>query len=304
MLQRTAYTTRFNGLSATVRGAVLMTGSGISFALMMVLVRHVSASVHPFETAFFRNLFGLVFMMPWLLHSGLGALATRRLGMHMVRAVFGLSAMLCLFMALTLMPLAEATALTFAAPLFTTIGAALVLKERVRVRRWTATLAGFVGVVIILRPGAEIVTPAAVVALGAAIFMASAFLSVKSLARTEHPEAIVIYFGLLVTPISLVPALLVWTPPTLELLLWFLLIGLAATAGQLLLTKAFAAAEASAVMPFDFSRLVFVSIFAAVLFEEMPDVTTYVGAAIIMASAVYITHRESRLGKRPPGHIA
>lgn len=301
--QRAAFLTRFSGLPATIRGAALMTGSGISFALMMVLVRHVSATVHPFEAAFFRNFFGLVFMMPWLLHSGLRALATQRLGMHVVRALFGLSAMLCLFTALSLLPLAEVTALTFAAPLFATAGAAFVLKERVRLRRWTATLVGFVGVVIILRPGVEIVSLAAVIALGAAVFMAGAIVSIKSLARSEQPAAIVIYFGLLVTPMSLVPALFVWTTPTPQLLLWFFLIGLAATAGQILMTRAFAAAEASAVMPFDFSRLVFVSVFGMILFGEMPDAWTYVGAAIIMASAVYITHRESQLGKPPAEHV-
>jgi drug/metabolite transporter (DMT)-like permease len=301
--QRAALITRFNGLPATLRGAALMTGSGISFAMMMVLVRHVSAMVHPFEAAFFRNLFGLALMMPWLLRSGLHALSTQRLGMHIVRALFGLSAMLCLFTALSLLPLAEVTALTFAAPLFATAGAALVLKERVRLRRWTATLVGFLGVVIILRPGAEIIAPAALIALGAALFMAGAIVSIKSLARSEHPAAIVIYFGLLVTPMSLVPALFVWTTPGPQLLLWFVLIGLTATAGQILMTRAFAAAEASAVMPFDFSRLVFVSVFGMILFGEMPDAWTYVGAAIIMAAAVYITHRESQLGKPPAEHI-
>ena len=193
--------------------------------------------------------------------------------------------------------------MTFAAPLFATAGAALVLKERVRLRRWTATLVGFLGVVIILRPGVEIVSPAALIALGAAVFMAGAMVSIKSLARSEHPAAIVIYFGLLVTPMSLVPALFVWTTPTAHLLLWFLLIGLTATAGQILMTRAFAAAEASAVMPFDFSRLVFVSVFGMILFAEMPDAWTYIGAAIIMASAVYITRRESQLGKPPAQHV-
>jgi drug/metabolite transporter (DMT)-like permease len=294
---------RFNRLPPIVRGAVLMTGSGMSFAMMMVLVRHVSATVHPFEAAFFRNVFGLAFMMPWLLRSGVKALATRRFGGHVMRALFGLSAMLCLFMALSLMPLAEVTALTFAAPLFATLGAALVLKERVRLRRWAATLVGFLGVMLILRPGMEVISPAALVALGAAAFMASAFLCVRSLARTEHPAAIVIYFGLLVTPMSLIPALFVWTTPTLELLFWFLLLGLAATGGQLLMTRAFAAAEASAVMPFDFSRLVFVSLFGMMLFGEMPDGWTYVGAAIILAAAVYITHRESRARRTPPEHL-
>lgn len=296
----TAVVDRFNDLAAPLRGAVLMIAAGASFAVMMVTVRHVSSSVHPFEAAFFRNLFGLAVMMPWLWRRGLGALATQRFGMHLARAICGLSAMLCLFMALSLLPLAETTALTFAAPLFATAGAALVLKERVRLRRWSATLLGFAGVLIILRPGAEAVSPAALVALGAAGFMACAILCVKSLSGTERPEAIVVYFGLLVTPISLIPALFFWKTPDPETLLWLLLIGLMATSGQVLMTRAFAAAEASAVMPFDFARLVFVSLLAMILFAEMPDAWTYLGAAVILGSSVYITHRESSLNRRQP----
>lgn len=298
MTSTAALAARFNGLAAPLRGAVLMISSGAMFAVMMVLVRHVSATVHPFEAAFFRNLFGLVFMLPWLFRRGLGALATQRLGMHLMRALCGLSAMLCLFTALSLLPLAETTALTFAAPLFATAGAALIFKEQVRLRRWSAMTVGFLGVLIILRPGAEVVSPTALVALGAACFMACAILCVKSLSATERPEAIVCYFGLLVTPASLIPALLVWTTPTAETWLWFLLIGSTATAGQVLMARAFAAAETSAVMPFDFARLVFVSILAAVLFGEMPDAWTYVGAAVILGSSVYITQREARLGRQ------
>lgn len=288
----------YNGLAAPARAAILMITAAGCFAIMMVTVRHVSATVHPFETAFFRNLFGLAFMAPWLWRRGLGAMATNRFGMHLLRALSGLSAMLCLFTALSLIPLAETTALTFAAPLFATAGAALVLKERVRLRRWSATLLGFVGVLIILRPGAEALTPAALIAVGAAAFMACAILCIKILSRTERPEAIVVYFGLLVTPTSLVPALFVWTPPTAEMIFWFLLIGLMATAGQVAMTRAFAAAEASAVLPFDFARLVFVSILAMLLFGEMPDAWTYLGGAIILGSSVYIAHRESHLRRR------
>lgn len=300
--------TWFQGLPATVRGAAYMTGGAFAFTVMMVLVRHVSASIHPFEAAFFRNLFGLLPFLPWLMRVRSLAFRTRRFGLHAVRAGFGLTAMLLFFLALSLVPLAEATALTFATPLFATAGAALVLKERVGVRRWSATLAGFAGVLVILRPGAEVVSTGALAALGAAVFMALAVLCIKALSRTEAPASIVLFFGVLVTPLSLVPALLVWTTPSPAILGWCVLMGLAATAGQIMITRAFASADASAVLPFDFSRLVFVSVLGMVLFAEMPDVWTYLGAAVIIGATVYIARREARLGRRatpvalPPPH--
>ncbi len=282
------------------RGATLMIGSGAAFALMMAIVRKVSAEIHPFEVAFFRNLFGLMLMAPWLFRAGIGVLRTGRFSVHVVRATFGLGAMLSLFLALSLLPLAEVTALTFTAPLFGTVGAALLFKERVRARRWTATIVGLIGAVIILRPGTATLQPASLVALASAVLMAAAMLSIKSLSRTEHPNAIVIMMGLLMTPASLVPALFVWTTPSRTTWLLLLGMGVAATVGQVCLTRAFAAADASALLPLDFSRLVFASLIGFAMFGEVPDVWTWVGAGIIVAATVYIAHREARTYPRPP----
>lgn len=281
-----------------LRGALFMLGSGAAFAVMMAVVRKLSPTIHPFEAAFFRNLLGLMFMLPWLARAGVGVLRTGRFSMHAQRAGFGLAAMLCLFYALGRLPLAETTALTFTAPLFATVGAAFILGEKVRARRWAATMVGFVGALIVLQPGRAAMDPIALLALASAVFIAGAMLTIKSLSRTEHPNAIVIMMGLLMTPASLVPAVFVWSWPTAGAWGWIVLMGFAATVGQVCLTRAFAAAEASAVLPLDFSRLVFVAILGYALFGETPQPGTWIGAGLIVAATVYIAHREARLARK------
>ena len=243
MSKSEAFATRFARLDAPLRGAFLMVGACAGFASMMAIVRQVSSDVHPFEAAFFRNLFGVVFMMPWILRAGWSQLRTGRLATHLVRSACGLTAMLLLFTALSLLPLAEVTALSFTAPLFATVGAALALREKVGIRRWTATLLGFVGALVILRPGIDTFTGAALIALASAVGVAAAQLSVKSLSRTEHPNAIVLIMGLLMTPMSLLPASFVWTWPSWTIFWWLLLMGLVATIGQVFLVRAMAAAD-------------------------------------------------------------
>jgi drug/metabolite transporter (DMT)-like permease len=298
MSKSEAFATRFARLDAPLRGAFLMVGACAGFASMMAIVRQVSSDLHPFEAAFFRNLFGVVFMMPWILRAGWSQLRTGRPAMHLVRSACGLTAMLLLFTALSLLPLAEVTALSFTAPLFATVGAALALREKVGVRRWTATLLGFLGALVIVRPGIDTFTGAALIALASAVGVAAAQLSVKSLSRTEHPNAIVLIMGLLMTPMSLLPASFVWTWPSWTIFWWLLLMGLVATIGQVFLVRAMAAADASAVMPFDFSRLIFASLLGWLMFGEVPDAWTWAGAAIIVAATVYIARREAKLARR------
>jgi drug/metabolite transporter (DMT)-like permease len=290
--------TWFAGLEAPVRAALLMVGACAGFSAMMAIVRLISTEIHPFEAAFFRNVFGLLYMLPWVLRTRGRRLRTHRPVMHISRAVLGMIAMLLLFTAVSLMPLADVTALSFTAPLFATIGAALILRETVGVRRWTATLIGLAGALIIIRPGADTFTPAALIALASAAGIAAAQLSVKSLSRTEHPSAIVVIMGLLMTPMTLVPALFVWTWPSAEALAWMALMGLVATIGQVMLVRAMATADASAVMPFDFSRLVFAALLGWLVFGELPDGWTLVGGAVIVTATVYIARRDALLSRR------
>ncbi|HEX9768337.1 MAG TPA: DMT family transporter [Kiloniellales bacterium] len=282
-------------LSAPLKGALYMTAAAFFFSIMNYLVRLAGQELNPIEVAFFRNLFALLFMMPWLLRVGRSGLATRRLGGHVWRALFGMGAMFCWFYSVTLMPLAEAVSLNFTVPLFATAGAALVLGEVVRARRWTATAVGFLGVLVILRPGFTDVTWVTGLPIVAAAFMACATLFVKSLSETESPNTIVLYMNLLLTPLSLVPAVFVWQWPSTTTLSYMAMLGLLAAAAHIALTRAYAVADASAVLPLDYTRLPFVAAIAFLAFGEVPDLWTWVGAGIIAGSALYIAHREMRI---------
>ncbi len=262
------------------------------FATMSALIRHISAELHAFEIAFFRNFFGLVVLLPWLMRSGFGVLRTKRLGLYALRGLFGLLAMMCWFWAITVMPLAEAVALSFTVPIFATVLAVLILGEAVHARRWTAMAVGFAGAMIILRPGVEEVGLPQLAVIVAAVFMASAVIAVKMLSRTETTTAIVAYMGIFLAPVSLVPALFVWRTPGWETLLWLVGLGATASFAHACLTRSFAAADASAVMPYDFSRLIFVSVIAYFAFGEVADLWTWVGATIIVGAAVYIARRD------------
>lgn len=287
---------RFRNLTGATRGAILMVSAALSFAVMAVTIRICSEEIHAFEIAFFRNLFGLVFMLPWLLRGdGLGRLATRRPGLYVTRAVLGIAAMLSFFWALTAMPVAGAVAISFSAPLFITMGASLVLGEIVRMRRWTATLIGFCGMLLILRPGTGTLQPAALAALFSAVAMAGSALTIKLLSRTEPSQAIVTWMVVLMTPLALPPALWVWQWPSMTVWLLLVLIGGLGTLGHLSLTAAMKTADASYVMPFDFVRLPAVALLAWLLFGETVDYWTWIGAGVIFAATIYIVHREARL---------
>ena len=275
-----------------------MLGSGLFFSCLNAAIRYLTASLHPFEIAFFRNLFGLAFMLPWLFRSGMAGLKTGRLKLYVWRTAIGLSSMLLSFSALALLPLSLAVALSFTAPLFTTMGAALFLGETVRIRRWTATLLGFAGILVIVRPGAAPLNIGMLLMIASAALNAATTLIVKRLSGTESANAIVTYMVLLMTPMSLAPALFVWQAPPVSLWLLLVGLGLAGTLGHLCYVRALRLAEASAVLPFDYGRMIFSALIGYYAFSEIPDRWTWIGSAIIAGSAIYIARRESQLAKR------
>jgi drug/metabolite transporter (DMT)-like permease len=296
---------RLRAIPAPVQGALIMTAAAFCFSVMNVFVRLATEEMAALEVAFFRNFFALLFMLPWLARAGLGALHTKRIKLHLLRALFALMTMITWFSALALLPLGEAVALNFTVPLFATAGAALVLGEMVRARRWTATVVGFLGTLIILRPGFAELTPAMALPILAAVSMACASLTVKSLSRTERASTTVLYMTLFLTPLSLIPALFVWQWPDLETLGYLIGLGGTGTLAHLLMTIAFGKADASAVVPFDYARLPFVAVIAFFLFGEVPDRWTWIGAAVIAASAIYIARREAKVAAgHPAGRAA
>jgi drug/metabolite transporter (DMT)-like permease len=286
------------GLPAPVRAALWMAAASAAFATMIILIRHLSATFDPLQVVFFRNVFGLIAMLPWLAGHGLGALRTQRLGLHALRATIGIVSMICWFTALSLMPLAQATALSFTAPIFASVLAVLFLGEVMRLRRWSATAVGLLGTLIIVRPDDSSIEPAALLALASAVLGAVSPIFVKVMSRTESTGAIVTYMVLFTTPLSLVPALLVWQTPSLAQTGFAALLGLAGTLGHVCMTRALASADATVVVPFDYLRLPAVALIAYLAFAEVPAIWTWIGGAIIAASSLYMTLREARLRRQ------
>jgi len=294
MVSHMGLSARFDSIPAPIQGALYMIFASACFAAMNALIRLAAAELEPLQIAFLRNIFALAFMMPWLLRAGLKGLRTERLKLHLWRGVIGITAMVCWFTAVVRLPLSEAVALNFTVPLFATVAAVVFLKEVVRARRWSATAVGFLGVLIILRPGFADLTLLMALPVVAAAFMAVSITIVKRLSDTESVGAIVLYQNLILTILSFVPSLFVWRWPS-GLETWFYVagVGFMAVLAHLALTRAYTKADASAIIPFDYARLPFVALLAFFLFGETADVWTWIGAGVIAASSIYIARREA-----------
>lgn len=265
--------------------------------MMHVCVRYLSADLHPFEIAFFRNFLACLFLLPLMLRNGGQLLKTRHIKWHMLRAALNIVAMLMFFYALSITPLAIVQALSFTAPLFATVLAMLLLGEKVKLRRWVALIVGFSGVLVILRPGAQPIELGALLVLGSASVWALTMVIIKRLSNTDSPLTITAYVTVFLTILSLLPALLYWKWPHGWQWVWLLFAAIVGTLGQLCLAKAFAYAETSIVLPFDFAKIIWTASLGYLLFGEYVSVYTWTGGVIIFCGACYIAIREHQLEK-------
>jgi drug/metabolite transporter (DMT)-like permease len=285
----------FTRISPVLQAITLMIVACFFFSAMGGLIRFLSDDGMPiFQVVFLRNVAGILFFLPWFFQAGLGVLKTKRIGLFGMRSFFGFASMLSWFYAVSVLPLADVVALNFTAPIFGTILAIVVLREVVGIRRAIAMGVGFMGAMIILRPGITEMSIGAYSAIFSALTMAGSMTMVKLLSRTENTASMVALNQILIIPMSFIPAYFVWLPPTVDQLIAILVIGLMATIGHLAFTKAYTLADASIVMPFDFFRLIFSALIGFIFFMQEPDLFTYIGAAIIFASSIYIAIRESR----------
>ena len=284
-------------LPPAIEAALLMVLGAACVALQNGMIRIVSAEIHTFEIVFFRNLFGLAAMLPFLGGIGLGMFRTHHTGQLLLMSVWHLLGMVGFFLAIVYLPLAEVIALAFSKPLFATVGAALILREVVRARRWSAVALGFVGVLIVLQPGAQAISPYAVLVLLGALMGAITSLMIKRLTATEAISTIVWYQALFATVLALPLCLLQWRMP--DPMGWLLLIAIGAlgTVSWLTATRAFFLIDASAVVPFEFLRLPFAALVAYLWFAEVPSVWTWLGGALIFGTSIYIAQREARLAR-------
>jgi drug/metabolite transporter (DMT)-like permease len=263
--------------------------------VMGVLVKHLGRNLHSFQLVFCRCLMGVVFMLPFIMRAGLDSLRTRRPGLHTLRVCMGISGMFCVFYAFSHMPFAEAIAIIFSRPLFSVTLAVLLLGETVDRHRGLAAVVGFLGVLIMVRPGTAAFDPVSLVSLAAAVIGGTIAVIIKKLSCSEATATIVMWFSIGGAVISFVPTLFVWISPTFAQWGILSLIGALGVAGQATLTRAFSTGETSFVTPFDYLRLVFAVLFGVFLFGEVPDMWDVIGALVIVGSGYYIARRELAL---------
>jgi drug/metabolite transporter (DMT)-like permease len=291
--------------ASVLRGIFLMVLSVFLFSSMDAVIKWASADYPTGQIVFFRNFLAFVPIYLFLWRTGTPMpLRTRRLGGHLLRGIVGVTSMALFFLALGLLPLADAMALGMSGPIFLTALSVPLLKEHVGLRRWSAVIVGFIGVLIMVRPGSGVFQPTALIAIGGAFFYALAMVSIRHLSRSEPATAIVFYFtlfaavvGLLTWPLAgVAPAWLdPWVTPDLEG--WAVLIGIGLIGGtaQLTMTYAFKMAPVAVIAPFEYGAIVIGVSYGLAIWNEVPDRYIVLGAAIVIASGLYILYREAKL---------
>lgn len=283
-------------LPGNLRGILWLSVGAFLFAVVDVFVKSLGGRFHPIEISFFRYACGLVFLTPVFIRMGLADLKTERLPLHVLRMTLAFIAQLGIFITVIHMPLADATAFMFSKPLFTTVVAVFMLREVVSGRRWGATIVGFIGVLVLVRPGAEAINPIALVAVASAMTFAVANVLIRKMSATEPTGRILFYYHVGGVILFAGPAAFVWvTPLGIE---WLLLISIGGltTIGIFCFMRAFTVGGANAVGPAENLRLIYAAFFGYLLFAEIPSLWTAIGATIIVASTLYIARVEARGG--------
>ena len=281
-------------LSGPLQGILWMVASGAFYALIYVVVRSLTADFPVNQVVLFRAVLGSVFMWPWVVTAGLSALRTRQMKLYLWRMGFSYIGAVAWMYGISGMPLADANALMFTLPLFAVVFATIWLGERPGVHRIAATVAGFLGALIIIRPGMiEVSLPALATLLAAAMF-AAAVIGTKKLTATENPNAIVFYLYTLMIPAAAVPAAMDWVDPGIDDIPLLFALGLCTIGAQQCQTRAMRAAAASLVVVVNYIQLPLIALLAWLIFGQSTDAWTWAGAAVICASTYYISYRESR----------
>jgi drug/metabolite transporter (DMT)-like permease len=290
----TAFVVRWQAMPANLRGILWVGLSGVLFALLNVFTLIPSQHLNPYVMAFMRYFFGTLILLPLVMKLGVHrAMRTHRLPLHLSRGAIHAGGMFLWFIGLPLTTLASITALGFTGPIFVTIGAALFLGEDVRLRRWIAVAVGFAGAMIIIRPGGgDLGLGAIVILISTPLFSASNLIS-KGLARTDSAPTIVIWQHLTIVLFAAPVALWFWQTPSWTDVLWFIAAGLCGTGGHICQQNGYQLADITLLQPIGFLSLLWNTLLGFFLFSQQPDIWTFVGAAVIFASALYISHREA-----------
>jgi drug/metabolite transporter (DMT)-like permease len=291
---------RWKRLPGNLRGGIWMLLGAFEMSAAMAIAKMLATDIHAFELNFFRCVFGLVAMIPILATGGFAIMKTKNLRLHVGRGLFGGVGQVCVYYGLVHLSLAVVISITFTRPLFLVVLAVLFLGELVRWRRWTAIAIGFVGVLMVARPAIDTVSIPLLVLVFSTACHASAHVFLKKVSGRDNPMTVVFYYLVISTFVATVPTIMVWTMPTFTQFLWLALTGVLYLMGQGLIALAFRAAEATAIAPFDYARLLYGILFDIVLFTNFPDAWTITGSCVIIGSTLYVARRQAQVGRTKP----
>ena len=277
-----------------VRGMGLMMFAAMLSMVMAAIAKDLVRELPVFEVVFFRQFFGTLLLASVFLKKGSNPLRTHRIGMHGLRALFNIVAIIAYFTGLGLVPLAQIAALGFTSPLFASVLAVLILGEVVRRSRVVGLVLGLAGALIILRPGFEDVSAGALYAIGSAASWAAAMTCIKALSRTDSSITITFYAAFLQLPLALVLALFVWRWPTLEQLGLLLIISVIGTMAQVSLSQAFREADSTVILPMDFTKLIWSSLLGYLVYAEIPDPWAWVGGVVVFSGVLWVAYSEKK----------
>ncbi|MDG2457880.1 MAG: DMT family transporter [Alphaproteobacteria bacterium] len=299
MLLSKAFNKISNNMSAPLIAISLMIISGLFFVLMHSAVKYLSKEVHIFEIAFFRCALVIFVLAPVIIQQGKTIFKTKQPKMQFLRIITNSVAMLCFFYGISTTPLAQLTTLGFTVPIFATILAVIFMKEKIRLRRTTALIIGFIGTIVVMRPDISI-------ELGALLIIFSSFLwsicliFIKKLTQTDSAVTISLYFGIGMIPATFILAFPVMEAIDMRQFTILIFIAITGTLAQTIMNTALKKGELALLLPFDFLRLIWSVLIGYVLFAEEPTFTLWIGGFLIIGSTTYIAWREAKLKNRPP----
>ena len=273
--------------------ALLAIGATFFGSFMGAGVKFLSDDLHPIIICFYRSLMGLILITPFVVRNNFRALQTKNMRLQIFRASINVISMICWFSAIGMMHFEKATALGFTTPLFTTVLAVIVLGEVIRFHRTAALLLGFIGIIIIIRPGYVPFEFGTILMLVASFSFSFVLIFVKKLSATDSSITIIFYHLLYMTPVFFILSLFYWENINLNQIIIFTLMGASGLLSHWCLAQAFKMSDTTFVMPLQFTKLIWASLIGLFLFAEHPDIWTWVGGVIIFISVVYITYREA-----------
>lgn len=274
-----------------------MIGALLSFSFMAISVRELSSSMGAFEIQFFRTSVGLIILIPFMVRHPEALYATARMDVHFLRNSVHFAATFAWTLGIALLPLAQVFALEFTTPIWTTMLAIVFLSERLTLPRTIAVIGGFIGILVIVRPGVTVFNPASLLVLGAAIGYAINIVATKFLTRTTPALTIIFYMALMQLPMTFIAAMFYWTPPAWGDAPWIIAIGICGLSAHYCLARALNLADATITMPIDFARLPLIAIIGYLFYSEGFDVFVLMGGAIIVAVNYYAVRKEGVMRK-------